>query len=297
LRAGMRIAAITDQSLYPPPGHSQPLGENHSQENQIQAALTDMLASSPVSPSTVAAEFDMFIQELTTPAEQASVEVGAEFMIAMAMSQGKVTKVVPAFGWPLNVLLRAPSIEHSRRGRYRRPANTQRHFVTMRKRLWRYGFANVITMRTVAAGPDCLAATTVQTPARWAGRKGNSSTQISSEPVSLHTPGWRDEVRMLGRSAPYQVCMRTATSMEAGAVTLTSNPYRAGSGAVIMYWAEERPLDSARSAACGLPMTLAAPVCCGSWLPVLLLPVQAALVVASMPHMARQARVRLTAIA
>ncbi len=111
LRAGMRIAAITDQSLYPPPGHSQPLGENHSQENQIQAALTDMLASSPVSPSTVAAEFDMFIQELTTPAEQASVEVGAEFMIAMAMSQGKVTKVVPAFGWPLNVLLRAPSID------------------------------------------------------------------------------------------------------------------------------------------------------------------------------------------
>lgn len=42
-----------------------------------------------------------------------------------------------------------------------------------------------------------------------------------------------DELRMLGRTAPYQVYMLTVTSMEAGAATLTSNGYRAGSGAVI----------------------------------------------------------------
>ena len=109
----------------------------------------------------------------------------------------------------------------------------QRHFVILRKSLRHYGYAKVITMRTVVAGPDCLAATTVQAPARWAGRKGNSSKQTSCEPLSLHTPDWWDELRMLGKTAPYQVCMLTATSVEAGAVTLTSNAYRAGSGAVI----------------------------------------------------------------
>jgi hypothetical protein len=149
---------------------------------------------------------------------------------------------------------------------------------------------NVITMRTVVAGPDCLAATTVQAPERWAGSRGNRSKQISSESLSLHTSGWRDELRMLGKTAPYQVCMLTATSMEAGASTLTSNPYRAGSGAVITYWAEERPLDMARFAACGLPMTLGVPACSCSPLLVLVLPVQAALAMASKLHMAKQAR-------
>jgi hypothetical protein len=142
-----------------------------------------------------------------------------------------------------------------------------------------------------------LAATTVQAPARWAGRKGNSSKQISSESLSLHTSGWWDELRMLGRTAPYQVCMLTATSMEAGAATLTWNPYRAGSGAVITYRAEERPLGMARFAACGLPVTLAVPACSRWYLPVLVLPAQAALAIASKLHRARQARLRLTAIA
>jgi hypothetical protein len=100
---------------------------------------------------------------------------------------------------------------------------------------------------------------------------------------------------MLGKTAPYQVCMLTATSMEAGAVTLISNGYRAGSGAMITYWAEERPLDIARFAACGLPMTLVVPPCSGSRLPAL--PVQAALAIVSTPQMARQARLRLTVTA
>jgi hypothetical protein len=91
--------------------------------------------------------------------------------------------------------------------------------------------------------------------------------------------------------------MLTATSTEAGAETVTSKAYRAGSGAVITYWAEERPLDMARFAACGLPMTLAAPVGSRSWLPVLLLPVQAALAIASKLHVAKQARLYLTATA
>ena len=141
-----------------------------------------------------------------------------------------------------------------------------------------------------------MAATTVQAPARWAGRKGNSSKQISCEPLSLHAPDWWDELRMLGKTAPYQVCMLTATSMEAGAATVTSKLYRAGSGAVITYRAEERPLASARFAACGLPMMLVVPACSGWWR-VLVLPVQAALATASKLHMARQARVRLTTTA
>lgn len=142
-----------------------------------------------------------------------------------------------------------------------------------------------------------MAATTVQAPARWAGRKGNSSEQTSCGPRSLHTPDWRDELRMLGKTAPYQVRMLTATSTEAGAETLTSNAYRAGSGAVITYWAEERPPDMARFAACGLPMTAAAPAGSRWWLPVLLLPVQAALAIASRLHVAKQARLCLTATA
>jgi hypothetical protein len=173
----------------------------------------------------------------------------------------------------------------------------QRHFVTVRKSLRHYGYAKVITMRTIAAGPDCLAATTVQAPARWAGRKGNSSKQVSSEPLSLHASDCWDELRMLGKTAPYQVFMLTATSMEAGAATLTLKLYRAGSGAVITYWAEERPPDIARFAACGLPMTLAVPACSRSCLPVLLLLVQTALAITSKLHMARQPRLRLTAIA
>ena len=142
-----------------------------------------------------------------------------------------------------------------------------------------------------------MAATTVQAPARWAGRKGNSSKQTSCEPLSLHTPDWWDELRMLGKTAPYQVCMLTATSMEAGAATVTSKLYRAGSGAVITYWAEERPLDMARFAACGLPMTLVVPACSRWCWPVLVLPVQAALAIASTLHRARQAKLRLMAIA
>jgi hypothetical protein len=44
-------------------------------------------------------------------------------------------------------------------------------------------------------------------------------------------------------------------------------------------------------------MTLAVPACSRSWLLVLVLPVQAAPAIASMLHMARQARVRLTVTA
>src|ERR1700751_4318853 len=58
---------------------------------------------------------------------------------------------------------------------------------------------------------------------------------------------------MLGKMAPYQVRMLTLTSTETGAVTATSNAYRAGSGAVNAYWTEDRPTDIDRLAACGLP--------------------------------------------
>ena len=38
---------------------------------------------------------------------------------------------------------------------------------------------------------------------------------------------------MLGNIAPYQVRMLTPTLADAGAITVTSNPYCAGDGAVI----------------------------------------------------------------
>src|ERR1700685_125588 len=110
-------------------------------------------------------------------------------------------------------------------------------------------------MRIVAAGPDGLATTTVQRPARWAGRNGNLSKQTSSERRSWHALASWEELRMLGRMAPYQVRMLTPTSTETGAVTVTSNGYRAGSGAVIPYWTEDRPTDIDRLAACGCSTT------------------------------------------
>lgn len=53
-------------------------------------------------------------------------------------------------------------------------------------------------MRTVAAGPDRLAATTVQMPARWAGSNGKSSEQTFWESRALHQPAAWEETRMLG---------------------------------------------------------------------------------------------------
>jgi hypothetical protein len=60
---------------------------------------------------------------------------------------------------------------------------------------------------------------------------------------------------MLGNIAPYQVRMLTPTSAAAGALTVTSNPYFAGDGAVIRYCADERPAGSTKLAACGRPTT------------------------------------------
>jgi hypothetical protein len=89
-------------------------------------------------------------------------------------------------------------------------------------------------------------------------------------------PDWWDEMRMLGKTAPYQVRILTATSADARAVTRTSNAYLAGLGAVITYRAEARPLAITSFAACGLPMTLAVRACSSLWWPVMLPPVQPA---------------------
>jgi len=53
--------------------------------------------------------------------------------------------------------------------------------------------------------------------------------------------------------APYHVWAFTLTLAEAGAVTVTSNSYFAGEGAVIRYCAEERPAGRTRLAACDRP--------------------------------------------
>jgi hypothetical protein len=143
--------------------------------------------------------------------------------------------------------------------------DTRRALMVFRRSLRRYGLANVMATRTVVAGPDGFAAITVQAPARWAGSSEKCSEQTSCEPLRLHSPAWWDERRMLGKTAPYQVRILTATSVDAPAVTLTSNAYLAGLGAVITYWAEARPLAIIRFATCGLPMTLVARACSSLW--------------------------------
>src|SRR5579862_7429226 len=99
---------------------------------------------------------------------------------------------------------------------------------------------------------------------------------------------------MLGRMAPYQVRMLTPTSTETGAVTATSNAYRAGSGAVIPYWAEDRPADMVRFAACGFPMTPTGLAVVPAGCPAAPPPVHAAADTASTPPTAMHARPRLT---
>ena len=68
-------------------------------------------------------------------------------------------------------------------------------------------------------------------------------------------------------TAPYQVGMFTATSAEAGALTVTSKLYWAGLGAVIRYCAEDRPADSFNVAACGrsTAVRVFAPGLCVLW--------------------------------
>ena len=171
---------------------------------------------------------------------------------------------------------------------------TRPALIVFRRRLRRYGLANVMAMRTVVAGPDGFAAITVQAPARWAGSSGKCSEQTSCEPLRLHTPDWWDEMRTLGKTAPYQVRIVTATSVVARAVTLTSNAYLAGLGAVITYRAEVRPLAIIRFATCGLPMTLVILACSALWWPVLLPPVQPTLPIARRLAAAKQARLGLT---
>jgi hypothetical protein len=56
-------------------------------------------------------DLTVFIQELTTPVERASVEVTGRLAIAMAMSQGKVAQVVSATIFPATLLLQAPAID------------------------------------------------------------------------------------------------------------------------------------------------------------------------------------------
>src|ERR1700722_18793700 len=49
--------------------------------------------------------------------------------------------------------------------------------------------------------------------------------------------------------------MLTPMSADAGALTVTSNSYCAGDGAVIWYCADERPAGSTKLADCGRPTT------------------------------------------
>src|SRR6266566_2049471 len=77
LRTGARFATITDAQLFPlDDAGSHFLGvEANAKQASFNASLSSMLASSPIAASSVATEFDVFIQELTQSVERASVQV------------------------------------------------------------------------------------------------------------------------------------------------------------------------------------------------------------------------------
>src|ERR1022692_273887 len=120
-------------------------------------------------------------------------------------------------------------------------------------------------MRTVAAGSECLDATIVQVPAL--GRQQRKS--LKADVLGALAPARFSKIARGDENAefaPYHVRAFRLTLAAAGAMTVPSNPYRAGDGAVIRYRAEERPSASMRLAACGRPVPAEPRVTCWRWL-------------------------------
>jgi hypothetical protein len=113
MRTGVQFKPIIDPKLYSPSGDpgDHPLGFGDPTANTIHPKLSAVLASSKVPSNIVTGEFDLFIQELLTPVERASVQAVGRFAISMAVSKGKVVQIVPGAVLPATMQLQAPSID------------------------------------------------------------------------------------------------------------------------------------------------------------------------------------------
>jgi hypothetical protein len=113
LQSGITWKSIDGTELLSPSGDpgDHPQGFGPPNKQAVHASLSSVLATSIAPATSVGPEFDLFIQELTTPVERASVEVSGQLAIAMAMSGDKVVQVVPAGPLPATMQLQAPSID------------------------------------------------------------------------------------------------------------------------------------------------------------------------------------------
>lgn len=77
----------------------------------MNANVAAALRASPLTPHAVAAELDVFIQELSAPTDRAIVHVQARAAISMGISGGKVVAVAPGTTIPITMQLNAPSMD------------------------------------------------------------------------------------------------------------------------------------------------------------------------------------------
>lgn len=102
------FAPIGDPSLYRPGG---PAVVSEAEAELLGSRLRDLLAASAVRPSASPGDYAVFIQQLVRPVEEAAVAITAKLAVVMAMSQGKVVRVVSGSTPPITLGLRAPSID------------------------------------------------------------------------------------------------------------------------------------------------------------------------------------------
>jgi hypothetical protein len=112
MRSGATFEPLADPSLFSPSSDAgdHPSGFGDPKKSTVHASLSAALSNSTVAPNAVAGDFDVFIQELTTPVQRASVEVAGRFAVAMALRGGKVVQIAPP-ALPATMQLQAPSID------------------------------------------------------------------------------------------------------------------------------------------------------------------------------------------
>lgn len=111
---GASFKPIMDATLLPSGGkaaseHPQGFGDPNIEE--VHANVAAALRASPVTQNAVAAEHDVFIQELSMPTDLAIVTAQARTAISVGISGGKVVAVAPGTTIPITMQLSAPSMD------------------------------------------------------------------------------------------------------------------------------------------------------------------------------------------